>query len=519
MSILRRTSRIAVLAAALAAAVPTVASAATRYVAPGGKSSGTCDAAAPCSYSYVFKSFAAGTGDTVVMKEGTYDIGKVGLTIDRRLDVVADPQAATRPLIRTTLDNATAVHVGVLGWGTTLKGLDIEATSKNGGTALDLAGDATATDLNLTCGERCVKAGTNNSRIVLQDSRVAMSGGGLVAIELDNGGTVRRTAVKVSGGGSGVFIGPASLLEDTTIDSDGSGAGFFGGTVQRVAIRSKFTALFVSRTTLVRDALVIATAPYADALETDGTATARNVTAVAPATGGAGLSTIPSGPKTPASIDARNVIARGAGKDVDGYAPSAGGFGCPCPDSTIDIAYSNFRTKGDAVVDHGVAGHNQSADPLFVDAPKGDYRLAPGSPAIDAGTLDASLGLTDVAGGPRKKGAAPDLGAFETTPPPTPADHTAPLLSKVKVKRNAPARVTFTLSEKATVKVTIRRKLKAGKPATVRTLTFAGKKGPNSGRIAKTALQPGRFTVTLIATDAAKNKSTPITRKLLVTAP
>lgn len=58
---------------------------------------------------------------------------------------------------------------------------------------------------------------------------------------------------------------------------------------------------------------------------------------------------------------------------------------------------------------------NLASDPRFVDAPGGDFRLASGSPAIDAGTPDApSLPPTDGAGHARVIGAAPDLGAIET---------------------------------------------------------------------------------------------------------
>jgi hypothetical protein len=52
----------------------------------------------------------------------------------------------------------------------------------------------------------------------------------------------------------------------------------------------------------------------------------------------------------------------------------------------------------------------------FVDAATHNYALAPGSPAIDAGTSIAAV-VTDRAGLERPQGAAYDVGAFEWTPP------------------------------------------------------------------------------------------------------
>ena len=52
-----------------------------------------------------------------------------------------------------------------------------------------------------------------------------------------------------------------------------------------------------------------------------------------------------------------------------------------------------------------------AADPL-VDTAGGDYRLAPGSEAIDAGTATGAPDH-DYDGAPRPQGAAHDIGAYE----------------------------------------------------------------------------------------------------------
>ena len=62
----------------------------------------------------------------------------------------------------------------------------------------------------------------------------------------------------------------------------------------------------------------------------------------------------------------------------------------------------------------GIAGdHPVTADPMFVDAAKFDFRLKRGSPAIDAGKGGANLGKTDCWGNPRLAGKAVDIGAYE----------------------------------------------------------------------------------------------------------
>ena len=59
-------------------------------------------------------------------------------------------------------------------------------------------------------------------------------------------------------------------------------------------------------------------------------------------------------------------------------------------------------------------GGNIRRHPLWADPETGDFRLSPGSPCIDAGTLDVlALPELDFEGGPRVSGASVDIGAFE----------------------------------------------------------------------------------------------------------
>ena len=75
-----------------------------------------------------------------------------------------------------------------------------------------------------------------------------------------------------------------------------------------------------------------------------------------------------------------------------------------CYDSTCRYTCSDTMLSGTG---------NIQADPLFIDAPNGDYRLRPGSPCIDAGTDSYDQGGADIGGRPRIVGERVDMGAWE----------------------------------------------------------------------------------------------------------
>jgi hypothetical protein len=246
-----------------------------------------------------------------------------------------------------------------------------------------------------------------------------------------------------------------------------------------------------------------------------------------------------------ASVSFRNSIAVGYGHTFD-------------TDSTSSIStdysdYTGTRQGAGAVTE----AHQLNVDPGFVNASAGDYRLAAGSPLIDAGdpagpTVGESL--TDLAGDPRVVGGRLDIGAYEFQPPPPPPatkDTTPPVFSSVsetnkvfavgkastpvsarKRKPKIGTTFRFTLSEASKVRLAVAQKLagrRAGKSCRKPTKRSHGKRctrlvkrgtltrnataGPNSvkfsGRIGRRALKPGRYRVTIIATDAAGNASKP----------
>jgi hypothetical protein len=281
---------------------------------------------------------------------------------------------------------------------------------------------------------------------------------------------------------------------------------------------------------LVRDSLLRGEGTNSlgmDSRSEEPASTVRNVTAIATGANSVGIqSRYTGGGGGHHTLTLSNSIASGSTFDLRAE-NSVNGPG------VIQVSNSNFDSAS-ATGAASISGPaNQSAPPAFVDAAAGDYREAPGSPTIDAGSAEG-IGPLDLAGNPRLLGTAPDIGAFEFVPPPPPPAvgiltslTVAPkgfrplkrggaIASATKPKRGTTVR--YALTGAAAVAFTVERALRGrvvGGKCRKQTPANRGKKrcarfkqlkggfshqgaaGPNSfrfsGRLRSRALGPGRY--------------------------
>lgn len=154
------------------------------------------------------------------------------------------------------------------------------------------------------------------------------------------------------------------------------------------------------------------------AVETDGSNTLRNVTAV----GGTRTALLAYGRSsgcscTTATDTLVNVIARSGagGRDLEANSDSTATI-------NINVSYSNYATTLKAgtgapsmtLINAGPG--NQAGSPSFVSAGTGDFHEASGSPTIDAGVNDPANGTQDLDGNARTLNLKTDIGAYELVP-------------------------------------------------------------------------------------------------------
>ncbi|HEY5977001.1 MAG TPA: choice-of-anchor Q domain-containing protein [Solirubrobacterales bacterium] len=256
---------------------------------------------------------------------------------------------------------------------------------------------------------------------------------------------------------------------------------YAGDLIERVVLNTpgvEPTGLRLAEDCAVRDALVRASGEDAVAIFArpefaKASGPVRNVTAIATGEHSVGIAARSENPAMSGdnTLDVKNAIASGGENDLRAIDTAFGS-------AHIAVANSNFDVASDGnsslVKD---LGGNQGGPPRFVDAGAGDFRQAAGSPTIDAGVAD-QIGALDLIGVARIQGSAPDIGAYEFTPPPA-----GQLLAlsvgprKFKsisvgestgggvLKSKPPVRtvVSFSLSAPATVTFTVERKLKGRK--------------------------------------------------------
>lgn len=408
----------------LSAGVPAPAAATTRYVVQGGLATNSATCTTPATACDPARAMNGGgsiaqAGDTIVVLAtgGPINDDVAPLLPTKPLIIEGDPSVATRPIIETTmLDHVTLETTQA---GTQIRHLDLRATDPNFDRALVVNGAVTVDDVALsavgTVGDLSGGASLSHATVVeapfgfadrtalvlngttdLSDSTVdvASDGDGVNAL---NNGTMTNVSITAPETGLTAVGSGSSVLRRVQVRAGGSG--FFGGgeTVTDSLFASGTGAAVTAVTTSLTLRGVTAVSREAAALEARGEVSS-----------------------TPGVIDARDVIAVAGGTAPDVAADPVNGF-ClvpPCLPGAVTISWSNFRTASSTgVVD---AGNNQIADPLFVNRFTGDYHLEPTSPAIDAGVVDPADGTTDLDGNVRLQGSAPDLGAYESTPPSAP---------------------------------------------------------------------------------------------------
>lgn len=441
------------------------------------------------------------------------------VNVQKQLDIFGR-QGDAPPVITWDGVDQFALSVKLAAAGTTLRRLDIRETATDGA-ALEALGAITASDLALTGVGSCAILFTPTPSQLGPNVTATLTGSGNATCV--HGGEQSAdilTGLTVTSADEGVSLEHGATLTDSTVRAAGTALEMEGGTARRVTLDAGGFGLFTfGGTNLVSDSVIASTGDSARAVRAEeapgpNAVTLRNVTAIASGNGSRGLEAVsfvgPSGTGAPATIDARNVIARGSEHDVFAtLAPASCPMGDVCQPGVLNIDHSNFVTASGNVLTPADP-HNQSTDPLFVNGilgPGEDFHLASGvSPAIGAGIADASNGPTD------RDGVAhpnpPTIGAYERAPA-SPAGPGGTVVSnslkfgRVKVGRDGTITITAQVGAAGPVSATATTK----PPAHLTSTANRKKKKPKSftyGKASNTAKGAGTLTLKIHPSKKAK---------------
>jgi hypothetical protein len=211
-----------------------------------------------------------------------------------------------------------------------------------------------------------------------------------------------------------LHLNDGAVAERVFVESDtGNTCNFFGGTADATALLRDSVCWNTLNDIGCAVCLTIG-------LAADRTARLRNVTAAATQSGSARGILVQATCGGNNTIEGVNVIASAPSLDLEATTD-------PLPTAAsadITLTHSNFdttTTTGAGNTSTAGEGTNQDAQPLLADPASGDFHQLAGSPTIDAGVADPSLGSADIDGEPRTQGAAPDIGADELLPQAEPA--------------------------------------------------------------------------------------------------
>jgi hypothetical protein len=304
--------------------------------------------------------------------------------------------------------------------------------------------------------------GHTPGQVVDGDKVVVLSGLGaynpgtglLISANIDLGGEPGKPLPVIHGAGTNGLSrsGPATI-HDLRIDQPTGTAGLSldstpGGLVaERVFVSyggAANGACQFTETILMKDSVCLATGTGGAGVNNGGgvvNVTLRNVTAVGTGTNGRGIRMDSNSSVT---LVGTNVIAFGTLSDV--FSGTSSGT------TAVTLDHSNYDTAptaagtGTATATAPGTNGNQTAPPLFANLAGGDFHELAGSPTIDAGLADPSIGSFDLDHAARSQAtclggtAKPDIGAYEIAPPvasPACSNFTIGSLSRNKKKGTA----------------------------------------------------------------------------------